>query len=316
MKTKKLFLLPALIAGLSLIPTGRATAQILLDGDFNSLASGTAPDVGLAAGHWDFPSSYASDGQAETNASEFSIAMAPGGTNGNSLYLSSSASILGNQHLPNIFTQMVTKGVGTVLIATFDLYVAAGHGGGSVYIGNGYSIVSSRGPQIAWDSAGNMLYTGPDGSANVIAAYPQGVWQSVRIEVDVDTERYNFFAGQRGFPFSVLSSNLPYRSVTVQFIDRFTIARFDLRPDVESYFDNIVVKLASVSAPLLTIIPSGVNVVLTWPTNATGFTLQSTTNLVSPAVWSTNSSAPVVVNGQFAVTNPISGPRQFYRLIK
>jgi len=66
--------------------------------------------------------------------------------------------------------------------------------------------------------------------------------------------------------------------------------------------------------PQLTIIPSGANVVLTWPTNATGFNLQSTTNLGSAAVWSTNSPAPVVVNGQNTVTNPISGTQQFYRL--
>jgi len=45
-----------------------------------------------------------------------------------------------------------------------------------------------------------------------------------------------------------------------------------------------------------------------------GFTLQSTTNLVAPAVWSTNLPSPVIVNGQFALTNPISGTRQFYRL--
>jgi hypothetical protein len=56
----------------------------------------------------------------------------------------------------------------------------------------------------------------------------------------------------------------------------------------------------------LTIIPSG--------TNAVGFTLQSTTNLVSP-VWSTNSPAPVVIGGQNVVTNPLTGPQQFYRLI-
>jgi uncharacterized repeat protein (TIGR03803 family) len=72
--------------------------------------------------------------------------------------------------------------------------------------------------------------------------------------------------------------------------------------------------LGSVSAPQLTIISSGVNVILTWPTNAAGFTLQSTTNLVSPAVWSTVSPGPVIVNGQNAVTNPVSGARQFYRL--
>jgi uncharacterized repeat protein (TIGR03803 family) len=74
--------------------------------------------------------------------------------------------------------------------------------------------------------------------------------------------------------------------------------------------------LGSVSAPAptLTIFPSGTNVVLTWPTNAAGLTLQSTTNLVSPAVWTTVSPGPVVVNGQNAVTNPISGTKKFYRL--
>ena len=72
-------------------------------------------------------------------------------------------------------------------------------------------------------------------------------------------------------------------------------------------------------APQLTIILSGTNVILTWPTNVagfdyTGYTLQSTTNLVSPAVWTTVSPAPVVVNGQNTVTNPISGTQQFYQL--
>ncbi len=64
----------------------------------------------------------------------------------------------------------------------------------------------------------------------------------------------------------------------------------------------------------LTIIPFGANLILTWPTNAVGFTLQSTTNLGSPAVWSTNSAAPVVIGGQNTVTNAIGGPQQFYRL--
>src|ERR1035437_2492955 len=66
--------------------------------------------------------------------------------------------------------------------------------------------------------------------------------------------------------------------------------------------------------PPLTISLSEANVVLTWPTNAAGFTLQSTTNLVSPAIWSTVSPGPTVVNGQNAVTNPVSGTQNFYRL--
>jgi uncharacterized repeat protein (TIGR03803 family) len=72
-------------------------------------------------------------------------------------------------------------------------------------------------------------------------------------------------------------------------------------------------------APQLTIIRSGPNVILTWPTNYpgfdyTGYTLQSTANLGSAAVWTTNAPGPVVVNGQNTVTNPISGSQQFFRL--
>jgi uncharacterized repeat protein (TIGR03803 family) len=65
--------------------------------------------------------------------------------------------------------------------------------------------------------------------------------------------------------------------------------------------------------PQLTITPSGSSVVLAWPTNFTSFTLQSTTNLASP-IWTTNLPAPVVVNGQNTVTNPISGTQRFFRL--
>jgi hypothetical protein len=68
--------------------------------------------------------------------------------------------------------------------------------------------------------------------------------------------------------------------------------------------------------PFLTLIPYGANVILTWPTNAVGFTLQSTTNSGSPTDWTTNSPAPVVIGGQNVIINPISAPQQFYRLIR
>jgi formylglycine-generating enzyme required for sulfatase activity len=63
----------------------------------------------------------------------------------------------------------------------------------------------------------------------------------------------------------------------------------------------------------LSIARAGNQVVLFWPTKATNYVLQSTTNLL-PVAWSPVSPAPVVVNGQNTVTNPISGTRQFYRL--
>jgi hypothetical protein len=64
----------------------------------------------------------------------------------------------------------------------------------------------------------------------------------------------------------------------------------------------------------LTITRLGANVILTWPTNYTGFTLQSTTNLGSSALWTTNSQAAMVAKGQYAVTDAISGTQKFYRL--
>jgi uncharacterized repeat protein (TIGR03803 family) len=68
-----------------------------------------------------------------------------------------------------------------------------------------------------------------------------------------------------------------------------------------------------VDLPQLTITRAGENLILIWPTNFTGFTLQSTTNLVSPK-WTTVSAAPAVVNGQNTVTNPSASAQQFYRL--
>ena len=82
---------------------------------------------------------------------------------------------------------------------------------------------------------------------------------------------------------------------------------------------NSTIRKGFLPPPQLTILLSGVppsGIVLTWPANAAGFTLQSATNLVSPAFWSTNSPAPVVIAGQNTVTNPITGPQQFFRLVQ
>lgn len=79
--------------------------------------------------------------------------------------------------------------------------------------------------------------------------------------------------------------------------------------------NNAVVNFTAtlINTPKVAIVPSGANVILTWPTNAVGLTLQSSTNL-SSAAWSTVSPPPIIVNGQNTVTNPISGTERFYRL--
>ena len=69
--------------------------------------------------------------------------------------------------------------------------------------------------------------------------------------------------------------------------------------------------------PQLTIVPSYPYVILTWPTNAVSFTLQSTTNLSSSLAWTNVTSGQVVIGGQNVVSNPIATARQiFYRLAR
>jgi len=67
--------------------------------------------------------------------------------------------------------------------------------------------------------------------------------------------------------------------------------------------------------PRLAAIASSANLTLTWPTNAVGFIVESTTSLAPPVIWSTNSTVPTVIGGQNVVTVPVTGTQQFYRLI-
>lgn len=74
----------------------------------------------------------------------------------------------------------------------------------------------------------------------------------------------------------------------------------------------------SFPSPRININISGTNVNLTWSSISSGFSysgyiLQSTTNFLS-TTWGAVSPAPVVVDGQYTVTNSISDTQQFYRL--
>ncbi len=62
--------------------------------------------------------------------------------------------------------------------------------------------------------------------------------------------------------------------------------------------------------------PSGNEMILSWPTDAAGFTLQSTLNLTPPVTWIDWTNPPAVIGGQFTVTNTTSGGAQFFRLRK
>jgi hypothetical protein len=100
----------------------------------------------------------------------------------------------------------------------------------------------------------------------------------------------------------VLTNNTPYSFVVIFNGVGFTGASGDyLQP-------------ASSMIPQVAIVISGKNAILTWPTSASGYALQSTTNLVSASSWVTHAASPVVINGQNTVTNPITGSPLYFRL--
>lgn len=66
------------------------------------------------------------------------------------------------------------------------------------------------------------------------------------------------------------------------------------------------------TSPMDSLHSSGI--VLTWPSDLSGFKLQATTNLGPSAAWSPVSALPATANGKNSLTNASSGERLFYRL--
>jgi hypothetical protein len=65
----------------------------------------------------------------------------------------------------------------------------------------------------------------------------------------------------------------------------------------------------------LAIAPSGTSAALNWPVYPAGFVVESTANLNSPAVWSTNDiPPPVVTNNQNCILLDATNANQFFRL--
>lgn len=66
--------------------------------------------------------------------------------------------------------------------------------------------------------------------------------------------------------------------------------------------------------PQLSIAPAGTNVVLSWPTAASDFQMESTPTLPNANPWNTITNHPTVIGDFNVLTNPASGSAQFFRL--
>jgi hypothetical protein len=234
-----------------------AGAQIILDGNMNSLAVGTAPDNGVAAGAWHFPANYIASGVAEPveRPGIFSIvptnSFDPAGS-GNSLRLfNPTGTGNDNYHLPNIWAQSFTAAPGLVLQVSFNFWVAQGFGGGSVYIGGdngggGFSnATGDRTAQLSWLPDGTIVSTNSLGQSVLHGQYPTGVWQNVRVDINTDARTWDLYWSVGANPLAVVGSSLSFRApspaLSVNY-DRITFVQFGgTVPSVDSYIDNIVV---------------------------------------------------------------------------
>jgi hypothetical protein len=68
--------------------------------------------------------------------------------------------------------------------------------------------------------------------------------------------------------------------------------------------------------PSLKAKPNGNELILSWPTNAPGFTLQSTLDVTPPVTWLDSASVPAVIGAHFTLTNTTTAGARFYRLRK
>jgi hypothetical protein len=127
-----------------------------------------------------------------------------------------------------------------------------------------------------------------------------------------NNERYGGASESRWGDYSAVSvdpSN-PARFWTIQMLPRYDSA--------SGYGDlwqlQITELITSLPPPPLTIVQSGTNATVSWPFYATGYQLQSTTNLTAGSGWLPVLQTPYTNGDALSLDIPMSGPREFFRL--
>lgn len=320
MKTciKNPFLLPVLIAGMGLMLAGRVTAQtfttlhsfpatafssegagpkggLVLSG---STLYGTTADGGSSGGGTVF--AVNTDGTGFTNVYTFTATSNYTNSDGAQPY---AGLILTGKTLYGTARNGGTSGVGTVFKVNTD---------GTAFKNlHNFTAIDGAQPEAGLIVSGNTLYGtavggGSSGNGTVFALNTDGtgfrnLYSFSTVTTNSSLGNYTNSDGAWPRTGLILSGNTLYGTTSYG-----------------GALGNGTVFSLSLPVPQLTILPSGSSVILSWLTNYAGFdysglTLQSTTNLSSP-VWTTNLPPPVVINGQYTITNPISGTQQFFRL--
>jgi hypothetical protein len=141
----------------------------------------------------------------------------------------------------------------------------------------------------------------PDGMELLYASYLGGSWQDWGYRLAVHPQGGVVVVGQ--------TWSLNYPSLNAYQSTNATTGSF------ENPADAIITLITpTVQAPTLSIARSSSNVLITWPTNFTGFSLQSRGTLSPATDWQPVTARPIVLGGQFTVVQPALQNSQFFRL--
>jgi len=83
----------------------------------------------------------------------------------------------------------------------------------------------------------------------------------------------------------------------------------------QMYADNFSALTAPDTAPALASVRTNSTILLSWPQSAVGYTPEATSSLTSPS-WSAVTPLPVLSNGIYSVSQPLSESSRFFRLRK
>lgn len=194
-----------------------------------------------------------------------------------------------------------------VIIASNTLYGTAYYGGSSLF-GSVFSLAleqSSQPPSIDNEPVSQTVTAGGSVIFSVIASGSPPLSYQWQFDSTNLTDGNGVFGA--GTSALTLTNVAPSQSGTYRVIITNSLGSVTSAP---------VSLVVNISAPLLTIARSGLNIILMWPADSSGFTLKSTSKLGPPPVWTVVSTPPVSVNGTNVVTNIISETLQFYQLVQ
>ena len=124
-----------------------------------------------------------------------------------------------------------------------------------------------------------------------------------------------FYVSERETPFNTVLDNVEPKIVWRDHLAAVVWKSLSSPNTAEAVVGLRVFNDIATTPPQLSLVRSAGNVILSWPTSATGFTLRSKGSLAT-ATWQTNSPAPVVNGAVYTVTEAIGPNNKFYQLIK